>query len=60
MSLTDTEWAGLDSNQRSAYAADLQSAGFNHSPTDPYLFRKVFISLSTLQTYYNTSKPLCQ
>ena len=28
-------WRGLDSNQRTPKRADLQSAGFNHSPTPP-------------------------
>ena len=30
-------WAGLDSNQRSRKAADLQSAPFDHFGTDPRL-----------------------
>ncbi len=29
-------WRGLDSNQRRHTSPDLQSGGFNHSPTPPY------------------------
>ena len=51
-------WTGKDSNLRSPQgAADLQSAGFSHSPTRPSL---VFRSFSLLQVYEKipeTSEP---
>lgn len=49
---TDTillEWAELDLNQRRRKPADLQSAPFNPSGTDPKIFQN---SISILKQYH--------
>ena len=55
-------WKGLDSNQRTQKRTDLQSVGFNHSPTYPQgalrssqnkegILCRFFVALSSLFLY---------